>query len=276
MNPSPEAALYVATRRSNGRETRPSQLVQRRVHGIGRQIEAMLGTHLRARLAPVREVFPEAETERLARALVVGASSEVDAAVRQLLQDGVSPQRICLDLLTPLARLLGVWWEEDRCGFVEVTLGLLALQRVLRDLAPGLGGVAALDPRRSALMVPLPGEQHSFGIGMVAEFFRGAGWQVAQGAVSDRHALGRRVASEWFGIVALSCGTEERLGDLPAAIATVRARSFNPHVAIMVGGAALLGNDAATLAPEADVTARDAAEALRRAEALIGSMAALP
>jgi methanogenic corrinoid protein MtbC1 len=255
---------------------RASHLVQRRVHGIGRQIETMLGAHLRARLAPPRETFPDSETQRLASLLVTGASDQVDAAVRRLLQDGVSPQRICLDLLTPIARLLGVWWEEDRCGFVEVTLGLLALQRVLRDLAPGLGGVPALDPRRTALMLPLPGEQHSFGIGMVAEFFRGAGWQVAQGAVADRHALGRRVAREWFGVVALSCGTEERLGDLPAAIATVRAHSFNPDVAIMVGGAALLGNDAATLVPEADVTARDAAEALRRAESLIGAMAIHP
>ena len=56
----------------------------------------------------------------------------------------------------------------------------------------------------------------------------------------------------------------------------MRARSFNPGVAVMVGGAALQGNDAATLVPEADVTARDAAEALRRAEALVGGMAVHP
>lgn len=258
------------------REDKARHLIQRRVHGIGRQVESLLGGDFQLRLAPTREVFPEAETERLAWALVAGASSELDTTVKHLLLDGVSAAQICLDLLTPVARLLGVWWEEDRCGFVEVTLGLVALERVLRDLAPGLGGAPALDPRRVALMLPLPGEQHSFGIGMVAEFFRGAGWQVAQGAVADLRALGRRVASEWFGVVALSCGTTELLRDLPAAVATVRARSFNAEVAVMVGGAALLGNDAAMLLPEGTATARDAAEALRLGEALISTMTVHP
>lgn len=272
-----EAVSVVAPRPAMRRAKPGAAAVERRMGHVTRQIERALGHHVLPRILAPRPDLDPAGLDALASLAIAGDTAALAASVRQLQQSArLDAQQVCLELLTPLARHLGLWWEEDRCGFVEVTLGLLALQEVLRALAPGLGSTAPMEARRSALMIPLPGEQHSFGIAMVGEFFRAAGWQVCQDGAATLAELGRRVAREWFGIVALSCGGTERLADLPRAIAVVRAHSFNPDVAVMVGGAALQGNDAADLAAGADATARDAAEALRRAEALVGRMALQP
>lgn len=264
-----EALSPAISRPSAWRRKRDDIAVSGRLGAVRGEIERLIGHHLARRPAAPCPLVEPTELDALAATAIAGDTAALMAAVSSYQQTGLSAQRICLDLLTPLARHLGLWWEEDRCGFVEVTLGLLALQEVLRRLAPSLGSAAPVEARRSALMVPLPGEQHSFGVAMLAEFFRAAGWQVCQDGGATLAELGRRVAREWFGLVALSCGTDERLAILPRAIAVVREHSFNPNVAVMVGGAALLGNDAADRAAGADATARDAAEALRRAEALI-------
>ncbi len=265
-----EALFAAAPRQSPPRPMPPSAAIERRIGRLNLQIQRTLGHQVLPLIMTARRGPGHAELDSLAARAIAGDTGALTASVKELQQAGMNSERICLEFLTPLARRLGEWWEEDRCGFVEVTLGLVALQQILRELAPSLGGAAPAEARRSALMVPMPGEQHGFGISMVAEFFRAAGWQVAQDAGNTLRDLERRVARDWFGVVALSCGVSERLARLPAVIAAVRAHSFNPDVVVMVGGAALQGNDAPALAADADATARDAAEALRRAESLVG------
>lgn len=47
----------------------------------------------------------------------------VDAVVAR----GIGLESILVDLLAPTARLLGEYWESDRCDFVDVTMGLWRL-----------------------------------------------------------------------------------------------------------------------------------------------------
>ena len=78
---------------------------------------------------------------------------------------GVSPEALYTELLTPVARKLGDMWVEDECTFADVTLAVLRLQNAQRSLAPqfvgqSMPGVGA--PR--ILLLPVPGEQHTFGL----------------------------------------------------------------------------------------------------------------
>ncbi len=58
---------------------------------------------------------------------------------------------------------LGYLWEEDHCSIIDVTLGVGRLQQVLRELSPEFQQYRGLpDMRRRALLLPVPGEQHTF------------------------------------------------------------------------------------------------------------------
>lgn len=259
-----------------GRGTHAKSLVHRRIGQFSQHIETALGQEILPRLDERRLAPDQVDIERLTALAAAGDQQSLSEAVNQKRRSGESSEQLCLFLLTEVARRLGAWWEEDRCGFVEVTLGMLTLHQSLRDLAPQLRRGAIGHHARTALMLPMPGEQHSFGIAMIAEFFRAAGWQVSKEGGRSLRGLTRRVSQEWFGVVALSCGVAERLDDLPAIVEAIRAHSFNPDVAIMVGGQAVAGDRRAAAACGADATAADAAGALRHAELLVSLMAANP
>ena len=92
---------------------------------------------------------------------------------------GISLSAVYLELLAPAARVLGEMWEEDRCGFADVTVALCRLHEILRGLSATPPANTDTPPLgRRVLLVPVPGEQHTFGLLMVAEFFRRSGWEV--------------------------------------------------------------------------------------------------
>jgi hypothetical protein len=55
--------------------------------------------------------------------------------VDRLIARGVSHETLLVDLLAPAARLLGELWEDDRCDFVDVTMGLWRLQQVVHEIS---------------------------------------------------------------------------------------------------------------------------------------------
>ena len=63
-------------------------------------------------------------------------ASAACAYVESLLARRVTPSAVYLDLLTPAARQLGAMWDEDRCDFTQVTVGLMRLQQVMRADQP--------------------------------------------------------------------------------------------------------------------------------------------
>lgn len=268
--------LALANRSRNHRAGVAAVLVERRIRQLSSRIEATLRHNILPRMSENRLAPDQTDIDRLCSLAIGGDAALLLAAVTGERRQEASAESVCLDVLTPIARRLGEWWEEDRCSFVEVTLGMLALQEVLRGLAPQLSQGPASAFRRSALMLPVPGEQHSFGIAMLSEFFRSAGWHVPQDTGLTTRALLRRVSGEWFGLVAISCAVHERLPALPGLIEAVREQSLNPDIAIMVGGAAFQDPAATKVAAVADATAKDAAEALLQAEKLIGLMADHP
>lgn len=182
--------------------------------------------------------------------------------------DGMALDTVYLDLLAPAARLLGDLWSDDQIDFTQVTLGLWRIQQVMYDLSPtfqrpsdavGAGG-------RRAMLVAMPGSQHSLGLFMVAEFFRRAGWAVWSEPLASADDLLHAVRTEWFDVIGFSIGTERQASDLASVIRQARAASRNPGVAVMVGGPLVRESPASVAELGADLVATDAPQAVARAE----------
>lgn len=185
--------------------------------------------------------------------------------VEQLLSRGIAVEAI---LLGPASRHLGVMWEEDRCDFVQVTMGLWRLQEIVHSLGASTPGVAIdSEAPRSILLGRVPGEQHGFGLILVEEFFRRAGWStLAADAEADVSDFAAMVRAHSFDAIGLTAATDHHIGPLPEKIAVIRAASRNPDLFVMLGGKIFVEDQTLACQLGADATAVDARDAVVVAE----------
>ncbi len=212
------------------------------------------------------------EVEHFAK-LMLGHDEEPSfRAVLAFRARGVSIESLYLDLLAPTARYLGHLWNEDLCTFTDVTVGLGRLQRVLRELSPAFGAsVGHPESGRNALLLPTPGEQHTFGLVMVGEFFRRAGWSVSGAGWMPGADASALVAAEWFDVVGFSLGAEIHLDALAESIRIVKHESCNREVVVLVGGPLFSQFPQHVAAVGADGMTMDGRDAPSLAERLIAS-----
>jgi methanogenic corrinoid protein MtbC1 len=219
-------------------------------------------------------VLPRPEdVAELARLVIAPSVEPALAYIEGQRERGMPLDRIYLDLLAPTARLLGEMWDADYCSFTDVTIGLWRLQQLLHKLSPAfLNDAEARQDGRRLLLVPEPGEQHTFGLIMVGEFFRRAGWDVCDEPLNSRAELLDVVRREHFAVVGLSIGAVERLDTLAETIRLVRRQSRNPRLCILVGGAPFVELPERAYDVGADSTATDGEQAIRIAEQLVAAV----
>ncbi len=221
---------------------------------------ALLPTHVLALM----------NVERLVQACLSHDEELCPAIVTELIQAGVPLERICLDLLAPAARQLGERWEEDEVDFLEVTLGLGRMQRVVRDLGRRVAAETLMSPDAGqAFLCAMPDEQHSLGLAMVAEFFVADGWGVTVGHPIGNADVVQEIAAHWYDVVGLSAGVVERMPKMRELVASIRAASLNADLSIMVGGRAFNDNPALVEMVGADASAPDAAQGPMVARTLV-------
>lgn len=213
--------------------------------------------------------------ERMSDLVRNGRETEAVEMAEKLRRDGVSLETLFLDLLAPTARRLGEMWDDDTASFADVTMGLWRLQQLMRQLSPTFQTESSRHARdRKALLAPVPGEQHVFGIAMVAEFFHRAGWETFCAPLHSVDQLVEMVGGEWFNVAGLSVSSENQLDDAKAAIRAIRERSANPNIGIMVGGHIFQVYPELVHQLGADTTAPGGAEAPARAAELVDVLSA--
>ncbi len=268
-----------------GTDTRPS--AQERIARIVRTIEADIIPRLvRSHRLPA-EAEADAETPALPGAqpgaadvlrfvaLVLADQDGADTEAAMLVRERrMSVETLYMDLLAPAARELGRMWEEDETSFSDVTVAVGRLQRIMRGLSPAFGSEVDLpaDGRR-ALLLPAPGEQHTFGLTMVAEFFRRAGWDVVcelDARTIDPVGL---VRAEWFDVIGISAGGDARIDWLKSGIAAVRHASRNRAIGVMVGGPIFTVKTVGAADVGADAASTDGRQAPILAEQLLNERA---
>ncbi|MEM6487314.1 MAG: cobalamin-dependent protein [Pseudomonadota bacterium] len=213
----------------------------------------------------------DAERDLLMRLLLRGDSDGAMLLGRQCVAAGMRVERLAEELLTPVARSLGSMWEEDSCDFVRVTYGMGILAEMMREMR-------LVDPPRppragevmpTILLANAPGEQHSFGIAVVADAFERAGWDVSRAETHDAAALMTQCAAQRYDVVGLSVAADRFLPRLPALIGALRRVARNPGMRIMVGGAALLRQPERASQLGADALAIDSTNAIAVAVAMV-------
>lgn len=210
------------------------------------------------------------DLDSFARLVLTSEPGEIVDKVQVLLDGGVKLERIYVDLLAPVARLLGVYWNEDRCSFAEVTLGLSRLHHVVHELGRrSPDGVAATATSRRAFFAPSPGDQHTFGLAMLEELFRLAGWQTSSDHGATAGAVIKKLTGELMDIVGFSVSCEESLAPLTTLITNTRKTSRNREIVVMVGGRYLTDHPdvAANIGADSVVCGGD--DAVKLAEKLV-------
>lgn len=276
QNARNEADALRAVRQSSMRTRAARVEVQDRRAILTRTVEASVIPELvalhRAPLAVAKVPALVVDAEHVAQLVSLVLSNDEPAAlafVGAMHVQGAAHESLCLDLLAPTARRLGELWESDDCDFSEVSIGLWRLQAALRALGNVMGASMARPAGARVLLVPLPGENHSFGLSMVHDFFARAGWDAWTGPVESSAELATMVRSHWVAMVGFSLACDEQLDAVRAEIRRVRQSSRNPNIAIMVGGPGFSADPALAAAVGADGTATDGRQAVVQAALLV-------
>ena len=211
------------------------------------------------------------DVEAFAKLVLSPDENVAHACIDTMRNSGISVETIYTDLLAPVARYLGKLWEEDLCDFTEVTLGLGRLHQVLRELSPAFGQSNNVTNGRRVLLLPAPGEQHTFGLVMVSEFFRRAGWDVGGGPSEAGVDPELMVQREWFDVVGFSLGNITQLDALACSIKMVRKTTLNKAVCIIVGGPLFLAHPEYVHYVDADAASTDGAQAPTLAARLLAA-----
>ncbi len=201
--------------------------------------------------------------------IVLGPDLEAAAAYVMMLRDrGLSLDTLFVELLEPTARHLGRMWDNDECDFVDVTLGVVRLQKLLA-IFNNTHEEPALETRRRVLMATMPGDQHRFGVTMVGRFLSAAGWQVQTEFASATEKIVGAAHRTWFAVAGLTAGSDRHLDGLRKMIVRLRERSLNPAIGIMVGGPMFTQEPGLASEIGADATAADAPAAVLVAQKLL-------
>ncbi len=268
--------------RSHTRARRSAVVSESRLDALVRTIEGQIVPRLlmarggataavarRERSSEAGAQIGREQVDELVRLLLLHDSPVASGYIASLREAGASLERIALSLLAPAARDLGERWERDEVDVIQVTLGLCRLQTLLREISaetPHEGSERV--PRGSILLVPELGEQHTFGLELVGEFFRRAQWDVWMEKPESAAALLELVAREEFSVIGLTVACEERLPGLATRITAVRRASRNRSLCVMVGGPLFLAKPELATSVGADATACDSHVAVATATAL--------
>ena len=229
-----------------------------------------LTSHRRAFSTSISEVYQE-EINKISELSLTGDKEALRIIIDKLLDGNIGLEELFIDVLAPAANALGAKWEEDEVDFVQVSLAVGTLQSLLHELSDKYQHEAAsFASDRRVLIISTPGEQHTFGVSMVAEVFRRRGWYVDSSPISNLEALVQHVHSQWFDVAGLSLSAESSLPSLVEGIRQIRRASRNQRIGILVGGPVFNLHPDWLTKVGADALGHDAIQAEEQAHRLIG------
>ena len=268
-NYEPAAALRISTRRQ--RADHLARIVE------GEIIPRLMRVHQSVPdplFGPAQAAFGAEDVRLLCDLALSAAQDDINARLSDYLRLGISVEALYLDLVGPAARLLNDYWSDDIASFVDVTIALGRLQQAVRDLS--LYGLHAIGPAhagRSALFAAAPGEQHTFGLVILEDFFRRAGWRTQKSLSGGLDTIAGEARTSAFDIFGMTASCDTRADRLEPIIAAVRRASVNKEILVYVGGRLFEERPELVSAVGADGTAADAKDAVLMADGAVRRLA---
>lgn len=198
---------------------------------------------------------------------------EARTAALGLLDEGLEPRALYLEVLAPALREVGSRWEQGLISVAQEHLATAIVSSVMATVAPRL--IQPPPIARRAVLACTDGELHDVGLRMVGDFLEADGWDVPfLGALTPADSLQQLVARSKPDVVGLSTALTTHLASVAVAIAAIR--TVDPPPFVMVGGRAYRDDAAVAAGIGADVLLADAgaASALLRQRFGSGSLAA--
>ncbi len=242
---------------------RPGVLADTAVHALAAEVITRLE---RRGLATAEMLPPDADIEALCDALVSPQDEAAADLVLQARLHGMSVDMVYLGYLAGAARRLGERWDDDRTTSAQMTIAAGRIYAIMRGLRQVFASDQYMKPEQlRALFVSTPGETHTLGVTMAADYFRRRGWQIDLRTGLGHHDLLAEADHVAYPIIGVSASSERSVFPLARLIVALRIR--NPASWIMVSGKITdLVPEILTLV-DADGIADDAEEAMAQMQA---------
>ena len=207
--------------------------------------------------------------EELSKMLLNGELSVSKSYLRILIEEGVSIEQIYLDLLQPMARRLGVCWENDSLDFATITLAVWHINQLMYYLSPEfLQNTVQGKSKGSILLFPSLGSQHTLGLFMLAEFFRKSGWDVFADPALNEQDIFNAIEEKDFQVIGISIGSYDQKKSTKKLISDIR-RMYGSALKIIIGGPLAFCENNLFREVKADGQAADAREAVLLANSMV-------
>ena len=205
--------------------------------------------------------------ERIQDDLYDGLAEPVVAGVRELLARGLSPYDVLTQALVAGMEVVG---EDFRVGtlFVpQVLMAAKAMKAGMQILHPLLAATGA--PQIGTMVVgTVRGDIHDIGKNLVAMMMEGAGFKVVNlGVNTDVEKFLAAVREHQPDLLGMSALLTTTMPYMRVVIGALKEAGFRDRLAVLVGGAPLNAEFAASIG--ADAYCRDAAVAVQTAKKLV-------
>lgn len=196
----------------------------------------------------------------MARAVASVDPALFDALRPELRRARISDTELVDSYFPAVARLLGRDWAEDRAGWAEVTIGMARLQSLVHQI--GLDWDGSTAPDGASVLIVLPdGEQHSFGVQVLAGQLRRQGVSVHLQIGARPGDLRNLVQERHYDCALVSLGCEDKL-EIGRKIVKSLKDGSNGRLWVAVGGPVLERVADVQLQTGADIATSDAVEAI--------------
>lgn len=210
-------------------------------------------------------------SDRLEARMLAGDAAGAWSVVEAALSSGSEPDGIYADMLAPALRAIGEKWVSGEISVGDEHLASAVASRIIGRLGPRFARRGR--SRGTVITVMPPGDRHGFGLSMLADVLRGAGYGVMDlgpdtpvaSAVTAVEKAERLVA------VCVSVVFDEALAGVVEMVSAIRAAVGD--VPVIVGGRAVQSESHA-LELGADGWAITPAEAVELVSRLSGGRAA--
>ncbi len=193
--------------------------------------------------------------ERLESRMLVGDVSGAWSVVEAALAGGAEPKDVYVNILVPALASIGEKWSNGEIDVAEEHLASAVAARVIGRMGPRFARRGR--PKGTVITAMPPGERHGFGVSMLADVLRGAGYSVLD-LGPDTPIPSLLAALTRTGDVSAVCISVvfDELIDAAQEMIAAAKQEVGPHVPVLVGGRAVSSIEAAR-AIGADAYAQD-------------------
>ena len=207
--------------------------------------------------------------EQYLQLLLAGRRHEAGRTVLRAADEGVSIERIYLEVFQPVQYEIGRLWQLNQITVGQEHFCTAVTQSLMAQFYPRL--FATPRAGRRAVVASVGGDLHEVGGRMVADLLELNGWDaIYLGASTPTEGIARMVTDHDPQVVALSVTMTYHLRQLHDTVSAIRSRPECGRTRILVGGRPFLLEPELWRAVGADACARDGRDAVATANALIG------